>query len=62
MKALVKYYKSLSPLSPRAELVQTLMEKTGRDRSTISRWLNGSSSPQTKLERECVEQITGIKL
>ena len=62
MKALRDYYRSLSPLSPRAELIKTLMDKTGRDRSTISRWMNGSSSPQTKLERECVEQITGVKL
>ncbi len=57
-----EYYNSLSPVSPRTELVHKLLKATGKDRSTITRWLSGKAEPQSKLERELIESLTGIKL
>lgn len=62
MNQVRKYYQSLSPLSPRSLFVRELMSKTGRDRATITRWVSGKGLPQSKLERELLEEMTGLKL
>lgn len=58
---LPEYYQSLSPLSPRAEFVKVLLERTGKNRNTITKWLNGSLVPGSKMDRELIEELTGVK-
>lgn len=56
-KALRQYYENLP--NAQREFKATLLEKTGRDTTTINRWINGDV-PKTRLERALVAEITGL--
>ena len=59
MNALREYYDSLP--DPKAELKKKLLKATGRDETTITRWINGTK-PNSKVERQIISQITGLTL
>ncbi|MCK9629128.1 MAG: hypothetical protein M0R37_11125 [Bacteroidales bacterium] len=57
--ALRKYYEKLP--NAQKDFKRILLERTGRDATTINRWINGDV-PQAKLERDLVAEMTGLTL
>lgn len=57
------YYKQLEDKSipPKTRFLQEVMAKTGKDRATIYRWLNGTALPDLA-NMNVLATITGIEV
>lgn len=60
LNPLREYYDKLPIIDRKKEFVERVVKETGKNETTIYRWINGEFQPASKLERELIARITRI--